>query len=582
MSEKRNAQHSFLKGLQTDKAIINTTNEELSDALNVVLTTAASNQFTLQSETGNIVLRGDFGNVDLPAGFRVMAAEQRDGVIYFVLYNPSTQTTELGTYPSPVFGGTNTFRQTVLGRRVVTNLIDDALYDIFTPQITLESGLNHEFFIERADGSIDSLDPFIAQGPIDVSNDSLNRDRIVSEMTIDNDWAFTSLVESTNTGDAEKAISANIQLRSSQIKGYQLDFQGQTTYVRVDNPANTINARIDIDELDPDTTYEVTIAPWTDFGFAETISRTITTTEFEPEFTLEYISGTTFRITETEVSGVIPATAQHTATVTSLNTLRQVPVEIQGLTRNSPFNLGRINGTNTIDAAADISGLGLTPGQLATLLYTFVDENGNRYNASGQFTVNINGGADPPTASNTGVTSVQYDRLRSSAERTAVFNIIFRFESAAPAFVSYEWLTEPLEFIVNSQVNMNINATLVVGGRTIANIDRSRFGIVTNNPTSPAQVDHTSAETRVITASLFVSGLGTSDSPGSANFNVRFNNVPVEPRVLQSSGGLLDIAYDGLITNTSNYSEFTTPTIQFTFAGNLNDGSGGGLPVNQQ
>ena len=72
-------------------------NTTLSDCLNGTLITDNGNEFTLQTDFGN----GKVETASLKPGFIPLGTNELDGIVYVVSYNPLTNETEFGSFPSP-------------------------------------------------------------------------------------------------------------------------------------------------------------------------------------------------------------------------------------------------------------------------------------------------------------------------------------------------------------------------------------------------------------------------------------------------------------------------------------------------
>lgn len=88
----------FTKGLSMDTNPVNTLNNTLTDCLNGTLLTNNDNENILQNDRGNRALE----NSELPEGYVPVGMKSYNGVLYIVSYNPETECTEIGTYPSPM------------------------------------------------------------------------------------------------------------------------------------------------------------------------------------------------------------------------------------------------------------------------------------------------------------------------------------------------------------------------------------------------------------------------------------------------------------------------------------------------
>lgn len=91
------AENTFAQGLIMDLAPDNTQNTHLTSALNATFITHNGNEFSLQNDMGN-------GRVDtayLPDGYIPIGSCEFGGIIYIVSYNPLTNKSQVGSFPSP-------------------------------------------------------------------------------------------------------------------------------------------------------------------------------------------------------------------------------------------------------------------------------------------------------------------------------------------------------------------------------------------------------------------------------------------------------------------------------------------------
>ena len=91
------ATNTFNKGLQMDTHPITQGNDSLSDALNATFVTMNGNEVILQNDMGN--RRVD--HAYLPAGYQPVGMKEYGGVIYVAAYNPITNRSQIGSFPSP-------------------------------------------------------------------------------------------------------------------------------------------------------------------------------------------------------------------------------------------------------------------------------------------------------------------------------------------------------------------------------------------------------------------------------------------------------------------------------------------------
>lgn len=91
------AVNQFVKGLQLDTHPMVQGNDTLSDCLNGTFITMNGNEMILQNDMGN--RRVD--NAYLPNGYEPVGIKEYGGIIYLALYNPVTNKSQLGSFPSP-------------------------------------------------------------------------------------------------------------------------------------------------------------------------------------------------------------------------------------------------------------------------------------------------------------------------------------------------------------------------------------------------------------------------------------------------------------------------------------------------
>lgn len=89
--------NSFTKGLQMDVHPMVAGKDSYTDCLNGTITTLHGNEVILQNDMGN--RRVD--NAFLPAGYQPVGIKEYGGIIYVASYNPITNKSQLGSFPSP-------------------------------------------------------------------------------------------------------------------------------------------------------------------------------------------------------------------------------------------------------------------------------------------------------------------------------------------------------------------------------------------------------------------------------------------------------------------------------------------------
>lgn len=91
------ASNVFNKGLQLDTHPMVQGNDTLTDCLNGTLITMAGNEAILQNDMGNRRVNNAF----LPPGYEPVGMKEYGGVIYIAAYNPITNKSQIGSFPSP-------------------------------------------------------------------------------------------------------------------------------------------------------------------------------------------------------------------------------------------------------------------------------------------------------------------------------------------------------------------------------------------------------------------------------------------------------------------------------------------------
>ncbi len=91
------AVNQFNKGLQMDTNPMVQGNDSLSDALNATFMTMNGNEVILQNDMGNRRVDGAF----LPPGYQPVGMKEYGGIIYVASYNPITNRSQIGSFPSP-------------------------------------------------------------------------------------------------------------------------------------------------------------------------------------------------------------------------------------------------------------------------------------------------------------------------------------------------------------------------------------------------------------------------------------------------------------------------------------------------
>lgn len=101
---RQEGNNTFTKGLIQDLNPINTPNDVLTDNLNGTIITYDGNEFSLQNDRGNYPLQ----YCKLKPNYIPVGVKEYADTLYIVSYNPLNNTTEIGSYPSPLEISTST------------------------------------------------------------------------------------------------------------------------------------------------------------------------------------------------------------------------------------------------------------------------------------------------------------------------------------------------------------------------------------------------------------------------------------------------------------------------------------------
>ena len=128
-STRPSAMSTFTGGLVSDLNVLTTPNTVLTDATNTTLLTFDGNEQVLQNDMGNtdITIQNTSDKVSLSEGFIPIGVKEYGGVVYIVSSNPSTNETEIGSFPGPYFVNGDAVNKTGMVSAIVTNI---------TPNIT--------------------------------------------------------------------------------------------------------------------------------------------------------------------------------------------------------------------------------------------------------------------------------------------------------------------------------------------------------------------------------------------------------------------------------------------------------------
>ena len=113
---KKISVNQFNKGLNLDNNPVSVSNDSLIGALNATFVTKNGNEVVLQNDMGN----ASVDKAQLPAGYVPLGAKEHGGIIYVASYNPLTDESQIGCFPSPQRNFANSSE---------CNLGFDSLYD---------------------------------------------------------------------------------------------------------------------------------------------------------------------------------------------------------------------------------------------------------------------------------------------------------------------------------------------------------------------------------------------------------------------------------------------------------------------
>ena len=95
--KKSEALNTFSEGIIMDLNPEVTPNTTMTNALNATLVTMNGNEDSLQNDMGNVAVP----NACLPEGYVPVGTAELGGIIYIASYNPLTQKSQIGSFPSP-------------------------------------------------------------------------------------------------------------------------------------------------------------------------------------------------------------------------------------------------------------------------------------------------------------------------------------------------------------------------------------------------------------------------------------------------------------------------------------------------
>lgn len=143
--------NTFSGGLSLDTPISSTNSNVLTDCINGALITYNGDELLLQNSRGNIRVE----NSALPMGHIPVSMESHAGILYIISYNPDTNETEIGTYPSPKY--INNFH---MSENFVNYNIDDV--SVYFPE---ELVSDIKYFWTKKGITVSSTDEYIYDPP---------------------------------------------------------------------------------------------------------------------------------------------------------------------------------------------------------------------------------------------------------------------------------------------------------------------------------------------------------------------------------------------------------------------------------
>ena len=151
------AANQFAKGLQLDTHPMVQGNDTMSDCLNGTFVTMNGDEVILQNDMGNRKVDNAF----LPAGYEPVGIKEYGGIIYLALYNPITNKSQLGSFPSP--------------ERIIESNNDNGIQINFIPKDETYRGqnflkTNYEFSIISSDTLLRAGDKFSLYWNVDHNN----------------------------------------------------------------------------------------------------------------------------------------------------------------------------------------------------------------------------------------------------------------------------------------------------------------------------------------------------------------------------------------------------------------------------
>ena len=186
------AANQFAKGLQLDTHPMVQGNDTMSDCLNGTFVTMNGDEVILQNDMGNRKVDNAF----LPAGYEPVGIKEYGGIIYLALYNPITNKSQLGSFPSPERIINSPYKYEDISLNIKTQELSDT--DYFDSELVVENSgkiyflKNNQKLIPLTKDSIRAGDKFVLGGIDIVEN---------------NDWDSEIKLSNFNNIEGEKVKS---------------------------------------------------------------------------------------------------------------------------------------------------------------------------------------------------------------------------------------------------------------------------------------------------------------------------------------------------------------------------------------
>lgn len=186
------AANQFAKGLQLDTHPMVQGNDTMSDCLNGTFVTMNGDEVILQNDMGNRKVDNAF----LPAGYEPVGIKEYGGIIYLALYNPITNKSQLGSFPSPERIINSPYKYEDISLNIKTQELSDT--DYFDSELVVKNSgkiyflKNNQKLIPLTKDSIRAGDKFVLGGIDIVEN---------------NDWDSEIKLSNFNNIEGEKVKS---------------------------------------------------------------------------------------------------------------------------------------------------------------------------------------------------------------------------------------------------------------------------------------------------------------------------------------------------------------------------------------